>query len=238
VNETAEAEGVTNSVTHLVYSHHHASHIGAAYLFGDDVIRVGHAEARQALSREADPHRPAPTLTFAGTRHTLRVGGERVELAHHGPNHSRDNIFIHFPDHDALMLVDVVNAGWIPLTNPADAENLPGYLAAPDGALAYDWRHFIGGHLGRLGNRDDVVLHQEYMKDVIESCHTTLMDSAPRRQAHRPDADAYLEAVAQAAAAPVVAKYTGVLGGADVAAFTVGTALTILWSIWPGPGGA
>src|ERR1700742_438973 len=42
VDEIAEAEGVGNTVTHLVYSHHHADHAGAANLFGDDVLRIGH----------------------------------------------------------------------------------------------------------------------------------------------------------------------------------------------------
>ena len=37
VDEVAAAEGTTNKVTHLVYSHHHADHAGAANLFGDDV---------------------------------------------------------------------------------------------------------------------------------------------------------------------------------------------------------
>ena len=32
VDEIAETEGVTNTVTHLVYSHHHADHAGAANL--------------------------------------------------------------------------------------------------------------------------------------------------------------------------------------------------------------
>jgi hypothetical protein len=40
------------------------------------------------------------------------IGGERIDLAWHGANHSPDNIFIHLPDDDALMLVDVVNPGW------------------------------------------------------------------------------------------------------------------------------
>jgi hypothetical protein len=35
----------------------------------------------------------------------------------HGPNHSPDNIYVHFPDHDTLMFIDVVNAGWIPIYN-------------------------------------------------------------------------------------------------------------------------
>ncbi len=43
VDDVAAAEGIGNTVTHLVYSHHHADHAGAANLFGDDIVRIGHA---------------------------------------------------------------------------------------------------------------------------------------------------------------------------------------------------
>src|SRR3954453_3098216 len=72
VDETAAAEGVTNKVTHLVYSHHHADHAGAANLFGDDVIRIGHEDTRRLLLRDSDPTRPAPEVTFQAT-YTLTV---------------------------------------------------------------------------------------------------------------------------------------------------------------------
>ena len=44
-------------------------------------------------------------------RRTLEIGGERIDLAWHGANHSPDNIIIHLPDHDTLMLIDIVNPG-------------------------------------------------------------------------------------------------------------------------------
>ena len=47
------------------------------------------------------------------------MAGERVELAWHGSNHSPDNVYIHFPDHDTLMLIDIVSAGWVPIYNLA-----------------------------------------------------------------------------------------------------------------------
>jgi len=47
-------------------------------------------------------------------------------------------------------------------------------MAAPEKALAYPWKHFIGGHLGRLGTRDDVTLHQRYMADIADSVRKTL----------------------------------------------------------------
>ena len=114
VDEIAAANGVSNKVTHLIYSHHHADHVGASSLFGN-VVRIGHEETRQLLLRDNDPARPAPEETFQDHR-TLEIGGERIELAWHGPNHSPDNSYIIFPDHDTLMLVDIVNSGWVPST--------------------------------------------------------------------------------------------------------------------------
>jgi glyoxylase-like metal-dependent hydrolase (beta-lactamase superfamily II) len=236
VDEIAAAEGSTNKVTHLVYSHHHADHAGAANLFGDDVIRIGHEDTRRLLLRDNDPTRPAPNETFQ-ENHTLQVGGERVELVFHGPNHSPDNIFIHFPDHDALMLIDIVNSGWVPIYNLNLSEDVPGYIDAPHIALGYPWKHYIGGHLGRLGTRTDIELHQQYIDDIVESSKDALgkVDPTPYFAKYGPNVWAavksYLDEVTELATQPVVAKYTGVLGAADVEAFTSTTTFTILQSM-------
>src|SRR3979490_3122890 len=83
VDEIASANGVSNKVTHLVYSHHHADHNGASSLFDKNVIRIGHEETKRLLLRDNDPARPAPEETFADRR-TLKIGGERIELAWRG----------------------------------------------------------------------------------------------------------------------------------------------------------
>jgi glyoxylase-like metal-dependent hydrolase (beta-lactamase superfamily II) len=234
IDEIAAANGVRNQVTHLVYSHHHADHAGASSLFDTGVVRVGHEETRRLLLRDDDPARPAPEVTFAD-RYTLDVGGERVQLAWHGSNHSPDNIYIHFPDHDTLMLVDIVNSGWVPIYNLNLSEDVPGYIAAPTTALSYPWRHLIGGHVGRLGTRDDVGLHQQYVADIAASARTALgtVDPTPYFVKYGENVWAavrgYLDAVAEAAAAPVIAKYTGVLAAADV--FTASTTFWVLESI-------
>src|SRR6476619_6238265 len=64
VDEIAAANGVGNTVTHLVYSHHHADHAGASSLFGRNVTRIGHEETRRLLLRDDDPARPAPEEIF------------------------------------------------------------------------------------------------------------------------------------------------------------------------------
>jgi glyoxylase-like metal-dependent hydrolase (beta-lactamase superfamily II) len=236
IDEVATAEGVSNQVTHLVYSHHHDDHAGAASLFDRDVVRIGHEETRRLLLRDNDPARPAPEVTFRD-RHTLEVAGDRVELAWHGPNHSPDNIFIHFPDHDALMLVDVVNAGWVPIYNLNLSEDVPGYVQAPATALSYPWTHFIGGHLGRLGTRDDIGLHQQYVADIQAGAREALgtVDPTPYFVKYGENVWAgvrgYLDAVTDAAAKPVIAKYTGVLAAADVEVFTTTTTFMIMQSM-------
>jgi glyoxylase-like metal-dependent hydrolase (beta-lactamase superfamily II) len=235
VDAMAAAEGVTNTVTHLVYSHHHADHAGASSLF-EGVIRIAHEDTKRLLIRDNDPTRPAPDLTFQDA-YTLEVGGERVELSFKGPNHSPDNIFIHFPDHDALMLVDIVNAGWVPIYNLNLTEDVPGYIDAPDKALELPWKTYIGGHLGRLGTRDDIALHKAYVDDIVESCTAALgsVDPTPYFVKYGANVWAgvkgYLDEVTATAASPIIAKYTDLLASADVEAFTNTTTFTILQSM-------
>jgi glyoxylase-like metal-dependent hydrolase (beta-lactamase superfamily II) len=236
VDEVAEAEGIGNKVTHIVYSHHHADHAGAADLFGNDLIRIGHVETRRLLLRDNDPTRPAPEVTFQDS-YTLRIGDERVELEFRGPNHSPDNIFIHFPDHDALMLIDIVNSGWVPIYNCNLSDDIPGYIDAPGVALTYPWKTYIGGHLGRLGTREDIELHQAYIADIVESATTALQttDPTPYWAKYGENVWAavkgYLDAVTDAATAPVVEKYTGVLAAADIVEFTRSSTFQIMQSM-------
>jgi glyoxylase-like metal-dependent hydrolase (beta-lactamase superfamily II) len=234
VDQVAAENGVSNRVTHLVYSHHHADHIGASALFGRDVVRIGHTESRRLLLGYDDPTRPAPDVTF-GDSYTLQVGGERVELAWRGTNHSADNVFIHLRDHDTLMLVDVVLPGWVPIYNVNVSTDIPGFLDAPGVALSYPWKHYIGGHLGRLGTRDDVVVHQQYFADMADSVGKSLatVDPTPFFMKYGANTWAavktYIDTVAEQATAPVVEKYTGVLAAADV--FTASSTLALLESM-------
>jgi len=234
VDEIASANGVSNKVNYLVYSHHHADHVGAASLFDKSVTRIGHEETRNLLLRDNDPARPPNEETFQDRR-TLEIGGERIDLAWFGANHSPDNIIIHLPDHDALMLIDIVNPGWAPVFQSNLTEDIPGYLEAPAQALAYSWTHFIGGHLGRLGTRDDLTLHQQYMADIGESSRKAIdtVDYTPYFAKYPDNPWAAfrggLEETVATAAAPVIEKYTGVLAAADV--FTESTTFQVLQSI-------
>jgi glyoxylase-like metal-dependent hydrolase (beta-lactamase superfamily II) len=234
IDEIAQANGVSNKVAYLVHTHHHADHGGASSLFGTDVVRIGHEETRRLLLRDDDPARPAPEETFTDRR-AFEIGGERFELAWHGPNHTPDNSLVHFPDHDALMMVDIVNSGWVPVYVVNLSDDIPGYLGMPAAALTYEWKTLISGHLGRLGTRDDVILHQQYMDDLEASARRALdtVDPTPYFVAGGANVWAgvkgYLNAVGEAAATPVIEKYTGVLAAADV--FTPDVAFWLMESI-------
>jgi glyoxylase-like metal-dependent hydrolase (beta-lactamase superfamily II) len=218
------ANGMPSTVTHLVYSHSHADHIGASSLFGPDVIRIGHAENLLLLLRDDDPNRPPPTVTFED-RYVLEVGGEVLELAYHGPNVTPDNMFIYAPAHRTLMVVDILFPGWVPFKSLAIAQDIPGWISAQQLAMNYPWTTLAGGHLGRLGTRADGLTQIQYIADLQASTQAaiTSVDPTPFFQQYSPNAwaifKAYLDAVSTQAAAPVIAKYTGVLAAADVYTF-------------------
>jgi glyoxylase-like metal-dependent hydrolase (beta-lactamase superfamily II) len=234
IDRIAADNGVSNKVTHLVYSHHHADHIGASSLFGKHVVRIGQVQAKQLLASENDPARPVPDVTFE-TSHPLNVGGERVNLAWLGTNHTPDNIYIHFPDHDTLMLVDIFLPRWVPFDSFNLNEDVPGSIAASDKATAYPWKHFIGGHMGRLGTRADMMLYQQYVNDIIDGIPKALaaVDPTPYFVKYGNNlwasSQQYLGAVAAYASGPVIKKYLGVLAAADV--YTASTTFAILESL-------
>lgn len=208
-------------VTHAVYSHHHADHIGAMSLF-DGARRYAHREVVKLLRQTPDANRPLPDFSFE-EHLTLHVGDDKIQLDYRGPNHSPGNIFIHLPAQRVLMLVDVIFPGWVPFAYLAESQNIPGYLEAPTQALDYDFETFVGGHLTRLGSRDDITMHQQYMADVkaqaADAISTFNVDQVYGEvDPTNPWAifNAYLSGAADQAAQAVTPNWIDKLGGADV----------------------
>jgi glyoxylase-like metal-dependent hydrolase (beta-lactamase superfamily II) len=234
IDSVTKANGRPSKVTHLVYSHFHADHIAAAGLFGPDVVRIAHVETAKFLALAADPNRPLPTKTFRDD-YQLEVGGEVLRLAYHGPNHALGNIFIYAPAYSTLMLVDVLFPGWAPFKNLAVSADIPAWVKAQEIAMDYPWLTLVGGHLGRLGTRADGKLQIQYMKDLEASTRAAIASTDPTPFGAKYGKNSwaffktYLEAVIQTAAAPVSAKYLGVLAAADV--FTADNAATLVDSL-------
>jgi glyoxylase-like metal-dependent hydrolase (beta-lactamase superfamily II) len=158
-------EVTSEPLTHLIYSHSHIDHIGAAAQFPKDITIIAHKLTAETLKIRNDPTRPVPTITFE-EKYTLQVGNQTLELEYHGPIHDPGNIFIYAPQQKVLMLVDIVFPGWVPFKDLALAEDVPFFLYGHDKILEYDFETYIGGHLTRLGTRADVEIQKEYFDDI------------------------------------------------------------------------
>jgi glyoxylase-like metal-dependent hydrolase (beta-lactamase superfamily II) len=225
-------------ITHLVYSHSHGDHIGAASIVVNrNVEIIAHEETTEILKAYADPFRPIPTKSFK-TDYVVRSGDQTLRLSYKGENHCRGNIFIYAPGARVLMLVDVIFPGWAPFSQLALSSNIPGWIAAHDQILDDYPRmiHYVGGHVGRSGNRQDVEIQREYVHDLLDACTAaigltgtadpqlgagiiqgTVLAANPGN--YWAVFKAYLELVAQQCATVTNTKWNGRLGGIDVFAF-------------------
>ncbi|MEH2360878.1 MBL fold metallo-hydrolase [Nostoc sp.] len=153
-------------VTYVIYSHSHADHTAAASMFSETATYIAHEETRAILARRQDPRRPVPTVTFSNT-YTLQAGEQTLILDYKGPNHEPGNIFIYAPRQKVLLLKDIIYPGWIPFKGLGGiVYDVPGYIEAHDHALSYNFNIFIGGHVNRLGVREDVVVSREFILDL------------------------------------------------------------------------
>jgi glyoxylase-like metal-dependent hydrolase (beta-lactamase superfamily II) len=168
----AIADVTDKPITHVIYSHAHLDHIGAAGIFPKNATYIAHQltgeELQRAMSLASNTSAipPVPTVTFPNN-FTLQVGNQTLNLDYYGDNHMPGNLFIYAPNQKTLMLVDIVFPGWVPFVYLALADDIAGFVNAHNIALNnYDFDTFIGGHLTRLGTRDDVVTQQEFISDL------------------------------------------------------------------------
>ena len=234
----AVSEVTDEPITHLVYSHSHADHIGGAGGFPEGLTVIAHEETAAQLADVGDPDRaypygifvgggpiPRPTVTFAD-EYTLRVGSQVLELKDHGPHHEPGNLYIYAPRQKVLMVVDIVFPGWVPFKSLALAEDTRGFVKAHDVILSYEFDHYIGGHWGRSGTRADVETQKAYIADVGANAAEALrsvdfMAIAQEIGFENVELllDRYLDAVTQRCADLTVPKWVSRLGGADVFTF-------------------
>jgi len=159
-------------ITHFVMSHGHADHNGGGFAFADiDGLTVIAADA-VAESLAANPLRGVltPSRTF-DDQLSLTVGGVPIDLqtAHF---HATDaDVMIFLPEQRFLMAVDTITPGEAPFMNFGATSNLAGYMANFETFLAYDFDHFLSGHVSVLGNRQDVETARDYAFDVRDTVY-------------------------------------------------------------------
>ncbi len=219
---TAIAEVTDKPITHVVYSHSHRDHIGGTRALGGQPIIVAHAETERLLRRAADPERPLPTVTFS-ERHTLRVGGQVLELSYHGNGHQPGNIFIEAPAQRVLMVVDVVFPGWMPWRRFALAQDIQGHVAQVEEIARMDWETLVGGHVARTGTHADVEAQAEFNRDLKAAAAAALTATKPGEGLNPLDAgnpwavfDDYIDRVARHCVNALTPKWSARLAAFDV----------------------
>lgn len=234
----AITEVTDKPVKYVIYSHSHLDHIGAANMFPRNATFIAQENVALELQKAhtiagnssiASQLPPVPTVTFRDN-YTLNLdsssnggGAQILRLDYHGSNHEPGNIFIYAPKQKVLMLVDIVFPGWVPFMELAIAKDVAGFVEAHDIALSYDFDTFVGGHLTRLGTRQDVETQKEFVMDLLKAAGrangaVTFADVAKKVG---PTNDtwkfygAYIDAVNEECTNEMLSKWIGRLGGAE-----------------------
>jgi glyoxylase-like metal-dependent hydrolase (beta-lactamase superfamily II) len=211
-------------ITHVVYSHYHGDHIGATDQFPAEATRIAQEETYSLLREIDDPLRRQPTVTFKDS-YRLELGGQVLEMHYKGNNHAPGNSFIHLPQQNVLMLVDVFYPGWVPFANIAMSKHIPGFMAHHDHALSFEFDTVITGHLTRLGTRQDIQIQREYMHDIRDAAQHALELTPAKRDMSRDSVglkhtykyfQTMYNAAVEEAAEPVIDKWRDRLGGVEM----------------------
>ncbi|MDQ3968670.1 MAG: MBL fold metallo-hydrolase, partial [Thermoproteota archaeon] len=130
----AVSEVTDRPITHLIYSHAHKDHIGAANLV-ENVTIIAHNETARILNERNDPDRPVPDMNFTGEMN-LQISDQVLQLLYPGPYHQQGSIFVYLPEHRVLMAVDHVAPGGVPWKHLAATPDVPAFIESIDHALA------------------------------------------------------------------------------------------------------
>lgn len=218
----AIAEVTEKPITHIIYSHSHADHIGGAKGLGGHPVIIAQEETKRLLVRANDPDRPIPTVTFKD-KYTLNVGGKVLELSYHGVAHEPGNIFIYAPAQRTLMVIDVVFPGWMPWRRFALAQDIPGYFRQVEEINNMDWDTLVPGHVERTGTHADVALQLEFMNDLRNAARQALKSTKIGGELSPADKDNpwamygnYIDRVVLQCVNELTPKWSNKLAGYDV----------------------
>jgi len=218
----AIAEVTDKPITHIIYSHAHADHIGGTKTLGGHPIIIAQQETLRRLARDADPERPLPTITFVD-KFTLKVGQQVLELSYHGNAHLPGNIFIYAPAQRVLIAIDLVFPGWMPWRRFAVAQDVPAYFEQVELIDKIDWDTVVGGHVTRTGTHADVRMQLEFMSDIKQAAKSALATTKPGEGLNAADVnnpwaffDNYIDRVAGQCVNTMTPKWSTKLAAFDV----------------------
>ena len=160
-------------ITHVIYSHSHADHIGAAgMIFPKDATIIAQKQAAEHLMMKNDPNRPAPNISF-DEQYTLEVGNQTLELYHIGNFHSKGDIVIYAPQQKVAMIVDFFHPKAAPFKNFGITQDMGVHLATHDILLNMfdDDVVFVSGHETILGTKQHIQEYKQFTNDVLNNVY-------------------------------------------------------------------
>lgn len=169
--EEAVKSVTSKPITTLIYSHGHSDHIGGSVHLKDikGLKIISLKVTSEFIKEQNDPRRLVPTIVFEG-EHVLKSGKTSIHLNNHMNYHSPEgDLFISVPEEKFLMVIDVLAPGYVPFKNLDLTNNMHEYIKVFDKILTYNFDVFIGGHLTSIGNKNDVLETQAYVKDLYET---------------------------------------------------------------------
>jgi glyoxylase-like metal-dependent hydrolase (beta-lactamase superfamily II) len=165
-------------ISHFIYSHIHTDHIQDAYQFDTGkTIFIGSRPTKDYLtarSKENLEHpNPIPNITFKDN-YAFEVGRYKFELtAKGGRAHVEGNTLIYLPNQKVLIGIDLVFPRWSPFSRLGEMEDIDEYSNDLDELLSYDFDYYIGGHLGRLGDKADVEEAKQFFFSLLKIAEKT-----------------------------------------------------------------
>ncbi|MFI9274153.1 MBL fold metallo-hydrolase [Kitasatospora sp. NPDC052896] len=227
-------------ITHLIYSHAHADHIGSAHLLARDGLRIiAHELTARFIQEARDDRRPLPNETFPGGRKELSVDGERIILEYTGDWHQPGNLFIHLPEQKVLTAIDSFTVRNAPFFRLLFTPHVPTYFEAMDRMLEYDFETVVSGHMALFGTPEDVRTNREYLRDLRTAATQALREVDLREAASAagvPDDNkqarlkVWIDAVVARATELMPASWDQRLGGNDI--FLADNLNTVAWSVF------
>jgi glyoxylase-like metal-dependent hydrolase (beta-lactamase superfamily II) len=168
-------EVTDESITHMIYSHYHQDHTGAAgQIFPQDITYISHQETADSIVQENGTERPIPNVTF-DDNYTLTVGSQTLELYHIGNFHSSGDIVIYSPFHKIAMVVDLMRPGITPYRAFAVTPDIEQYINAHDTLVEdFDFDIMVSGHTGTLATKEHIKTNKQFTLDIMENAKNAL----------------------------------------------------------------
>ena len=193
-------------ITHMIYSHSHQDHTGAAgQIFPADIEYIAHADTAEILISENDPNRPIPTITFDDS-YILSVGNQVLELSYIGPFHSPGDIVILAPQQKVALAIDLFHPAAAPYRGFGVTVDMDEHIKAHDTLVEdFEFDVLISGHEQILGTKEHIKTDKEFVLSVMDIIEQTLEE--------QPESDS--DMIVEKCVDLVIDKWQGTLGDLD-----------------------